>query len=244
VRKTILLLFLLIGLTPLFLSAQTAAALDESKSQLSSCRLMGIVWSTGGRPSSAILQNRTTGKSTILSEGENWHGYLLSRVLGDGVVFRQGEKTYWVALEQTASSAAGRMSTALGPKISAPEAAAGPAPTPPAEPDFIRREFKRTEVEKKLPEEMISIYQEMRFMPCIVEGKVQGFRITQLPRIGLIAELGIQVDDILVEINGTRLADVGDLLSLYTQLRSGNGFELVLERGGRPIHCFYSILND
>lgn len=180
----------------------------------------------------------------ILSEGENWHGYLLSRVLGDGVVFRQGEKSYQVALEQTATSDAGRMGAALGPKIPAPEPAAEPLPTPSAEPDFIRREFKRTEVEKRLPEEMISIYQEMRFMPCIVEGKVKGFRITQLPGIGLIAELGIQVDDILMEINGTRLADVGDLLSLYTQLRSGNGFELVLERGGRPIHCYYSIRSD
>lgn len=233
--------FLFIGLWPLILAAQALPVPGESQNAFSSYALTGVILAHGGQPSSGLLRNKATGKSVIISEGESLNGWVLNRVLEDGAVFKQGEKTIRMALAGAAPPAAGRMNEASDQKSLTREPVSLFSLAPPAEPNIIRREFKRADIEKRLAMEMTAIYQETRFVPHIVDNAVKGFRVTQMPRKGLITELGIQAGDILVEINGNRLADIGDMLGLYAQIKNGTSFTLVLERQGRPIQCSYSI---
>lgn len=74
-----------------------------------------------------------------------------------------------------------------------------------------------------------------RIIPNMVAGKMEGFKISKLPQTSILSELGIRKNDIIKEINGTKINDLESLLSLYQRIWSENLFHIVLERNGKIV---------
>jgi type II secretory pathway component PulC len=103
------------------------------------------------------------------------------------------------------------------------------------------KEFKRSELEKRVREEMPVLLSEARITPNLVEGKIAGLRITRLPAKSIFSELGIQRNDIIKEVNGVRINSLDTMVSLYTEFWNENQFTILLERNGRTIRLQYTL---
>lgn len=234
---------LLLILSALFLfsnpdHAQAGPAVQEEI--LPPLSLVGVIIAENAS-SIAILKNQQTGKTAILSVGENILGFTLSQVHENRVVLRKGEKTFQVflgrgSLVRTVEPAAEKPIV-----LSQPEIREEPLESPQPAEDLIRMEFNRAELESRLQTEMPLIMQEARFVPNIVEGRVSGFRITSLPRSSVISEVGIRPNDVIKKINNVELNTMDNLFALYNRFKDENRFDVTLERSGKTIRILYTL---
>lgn len=84
--------------------------------------------------------------------------------------------------------------------------------------NLTKREFVRSEVERRVKRELPLIIKETKVVPNHIEGKISGFRITNLPKKSIISEIGIYKNDVIKEINDIELNDLSTLLWLYRTL--------------------------
>ena len=105
--------------------------------------------------------------------------------------------------------------------------------------NVTKKEFIRAEVLRRFEAEWPVIVNETRFLPNLVEGKVSGFKITNLPQKTILSDVGIQKNDIIKEVNGMELNDMQAIFSLYSQFKDESRFEVSLERNGKLIRFLY-----
>lgn len=97
----------------------------------------------------------------------------------------------------------------------------------------------RSDVEKKFKTEWPLIIKETRFVPNYVDGRVSGFKITSLPKNGIMTETGILENDVIKKVNDTELNDMATLFRLYNELKDENQCEVSIERKGKPIRILF-----
>lgn len=73
----------------------------------------------------------------------------------------------------------------------------------------------------------------VRLVPAMTEGKVSGFRALSVAAGSLVESLGLRRGDTLRAVNGVRLDNPSQLLSLYSQLSTTRRFDVELERDGK-----------
>ena len=95
-------------------------------------------------------------------------------------------------------------------------------------------------VEKRLSEEMPRILAQTGLTPRVLEGRVNGFRITRLPRGTVLDDAGIRAGDVLVSINEIFLNSPYTLIDLYPRLQEEDEIRLVLERAGQTVTYVYN----
>lgn len=238
----ILLSIILLGFFSLTFTLNSQVMASTQEEPLPSLSLIGIIVSQNASSSVAVLKNEQTGKIKILHIGESINDFILSQVFDNRIILKKGEKTYQIFLGR------GSLIRAMQPLPERPEVLSFPeieekqAEGQPATDNLIKKEFNRVEVERRLQVELPLIMQEARFVPYIANGRVSGFRITNLPRSSIISEVGIRKNDIIKKINDVELNNMESLFGLYERFKDDNRFEVSIERSGRLIRILY-ILN-
>ena len=77
--------------------------------------------------------------------------------------------------------------------------------------------------------------------PHLVNGKVQGFIITQISPNSIYDKLGIKNGDIVTAINGIQLNDAARAIQTLNSMRSETNIELQAIRGGQTVNFKVSI---
>ena len=196
-----------------------------------------------GKPSEsfAIFDDEQSGTIRMINIGEKISGLTLTQIYENRIVLQKDEANFVIFMGRNTI-------VRTNPKVQKePEVSQIadqkqlPAIETPKNSNVIRKELKRKEVKERLNKEWESIIRDARFIPNTVDGSIQGFKITSLPKRSIISEIGIRKNDILREINGVELNNMATLFTLYTDLASENEFELVLERDGKTIQYIYII---
>jgi len=220
---------------------QRAVTAQEQGGRLPSLSLVGVIVSKDVSASVAILKNEQTGQIQTLSVGEKILDFTLSQVLENHIVLTRGEETYKIFLGR------GRITRAQAPPQKKPVEAPPPAPEKKPveqrrpESDVIRMEFDRAEIERRLEEELPLIMQEARFVPNMEEGRVNGFKITGLPKKSILSQVGIRRNDIVKKINDVELDSVEGMFDLYMKFKDESSFEVTIERSGKTIRILYTL---
>lgn len=237
-----LLFFFCIGFlfsAPSSFSIQNIPSSEEYKIQLPPLSLIGVIISEGTYPSVAILKNERTGKTLILTEGESITGLELIQVIKNRIILQKDEKTIQIFLgsgrltimdEKPQNAPSETSSTDRNDELSVGNQS-NKSP--------IKKEFNRSEVEKRIENEWPTIIKGTRFVPNIVNGEVSGFKITKLPVNSILSEIGIHKNDIIKEINGVKLSDAGNVFGLYNKFKDENQFEVHVERDGKLFRLIY-----
>lgn len=84
------------------------------------------------------------------------------------------------------------------------------------------------------------LYTEIRIIPNLVDGKMDGFKILSVKPGSIFAKLGLKRGDILSRINGIQL-DVKSGFDTFNQLKDQKNFTLDLNRGGENRTIDYEI---
>ncbi|HYL58197.1 MAG TPA: type II secretion system protein GspC [Candidatus Acidoferrales bacterium] len=94
-------------------------------------------------------------------------------------------------------------------------------------------EASRDEVAKTM-QNPAQLFQQMRALPHFVNGKTDGFSISNVAPGSVFAQLGLQNGDLLTEINGQPVTNPMQAMGLMQAVHSLPAIDLVVSRNGSP----------
>ncbi len=80
-----------------------------------------------------------------------------------------------------------------------------------------------------------------RIVPYTVNGHRRGLRFVDVAPAGIFARLGIQSGDVLVSVNGARIASQQDVLACYQKMHQMHAFDVVLQRHHHRVSYRYVV---
>lgn len=233
------LLFTFLFLIPVSFSSQRISASNEQEIRLPSLVLIGVVVSKDPSSSVATIQNKQTGKINTIRIGERILDFTLDQVFANRIILKKGERSFQILLVK------GSGIKAVQPIQRKPAEAQIPAPkdrpveSPGSDANIIRKEFNRSEVERRLEREWAEILEKTRFVPNMVKGNISGFKILNFPENTILTEIGIIKNDVIKEINGVELNNVAMMFDLYERFKNDNQFNVSILRGGKLLRILY-----
>ncbi len=220
-------------------SIQRAPLSEEPEIYFPSHILIGVIISENPSSSMAVLKDEKTGRIRMVKVGEKIFDLTVTRILENRIILQKGEMIFQVFMGKS-SLIGSRAESHMDPdSLSTTQHVEKHITTLPQPGNIIKKEFARSEVERRILKEWQSIMGEVKFIPNYVNGEIRGFKITALPERSIISEAGIQKSDIIRDINGIELNDWTTLLSLYNKLKDENQFNVSIERKGDIIRILY-----
>lgn len=98
----------------------------------------------------------------------------------------------------------------------------------------------KEEVEKARAS-MNELLRQARLEPNIVDGRTEGFVVRMIQPRSLLANLGIQRGDVVMQVNGVELDSPEKALQIFQQLREAKNISLSLTRGGNRLNFQYEV---
>jgi type II secretion system protein C len=94
-------------------------------------------------------------------------------------------------------------------------------------------EVSRNEVQQTM-ENPAQFFSQMRAMPHFVNGKTDGFSISQVQPGSVFDQLGLQNGDLLTSIDGQPVTNPMQAMALIQAVKTVSAIDLVVNRGGAP----------
>jgi type II secretory pathway component PulC len=94
-------------------------------------------------------------------------------------------------------------------------------------------EVSRAEVQQTM-ENPAQFFSQMRAMPHFVNGKTDGFSISQVQPGSVFAQLGLQNGDLLTSIDGQPVTNPMQAMGLIQAVKTQPAIDLIVNRGGAP----------
>jgi type II secretion system protein C len=91
----------------------------------------------------------------------------------------------------------------------------------------------RAEVQQTM-ENPSQFFTQMRALPHMVDGKTDGFSISQVVPGSVFEQLGLQNGDLLTNINGQPVTNPMQALGLMQAMKTASAIDLTVNRGGTP----------
>jgi len=189
--------------------------------------LTGVIVMEDASGSIAVVKNEANGKTAILKQGEILHGYRLICVFENKIALQRGDKTVLILLGQT---------KVLNRGDDLEQQALGDLNIQAAASDGERQVEPGEAGQPKSPtEKLLREIQNTYFIPNFVNGDIEGFRIINLPKGGLLSEGGIVENDIVREINGIPLGKSSSFPEFFDVLKTAGELKVLLIRDGKPV---------
>ena len=242
-----LILFVFLLLISSSFGSQKSTISKENEDYLPSISLIGVIVSKDNSSSVAILKNEKTGTIRMLSIGEKIQDLKLIRVFENRIILQRGEKTFQIFLGRSNLTRVAKKIQKESDEISATDQKVDLSESnqlnnkesSQLNNNLIKKEFIRTEVQKRIEAEWPLILKETRFIPNNINGKIRGFKITKFPEKTILSEIGIRENDVIKEVDGNELNDFATLFELFNKFREKNRFEVMIERNGKLIRILY-----
>lgn len=105
-------------------------------------------------------------------------------------------------------------------------------------------EMKRSDL-LKYTSDLSSVLMQARVVPARRggSGEVYGFRLVDMQPGSIYSQLGLQVMDVIMGVNGTPVTSAQQAMELYSTLKSADHVDIQTERGGQQVSLKYKISN-
>ena len=211
----------------------------EHENHSLSLSLIGVIVSKGTSSSIAILRNENTGKTIMLTIGENIFNLILTHVFENRIILQKNEISFQIFLGKSNLISADKKIQKYPSEINVTDQRTNFLKSNQLNNNLTRREFIRSEIERKVAMEWPVIIKETRFVANHVNGEISGFKITNLPEKSILSETGILKNDVIKEVNGIKLKDMKTLFLLYDKFKDENRFEVLIERNKKLFRQLY-----
>jgi general secretion pathway protein C len=98
----------------------------------------------------------------------------------------------------------------------------------------------RSDMEKRLGEEIPKILAETTVVPYLDQGAVTGLLLSRLPQ-GILSEVGLRQGDVLQSLNDVPVDSLATLASLWPRFQNATEVRAVVLRDGRPLNLTVSL---
>jgi general secretion pathway protein C len=184
----------------------------------------------GGDASFIIIEDG--GESKFIYIGEDFRGYNLIKVGESKVVFKKGDKNYYVLLNDEESNSGSNMGESKENSFSDIKES---EPTQ-EEPATITREEINSYV--KNPDK---IWKNIRIQEQRTNGQIDGFRVNYVKKGSFFDKAGLKSGDVIKGIDGSEIKSLADVMKYYTNVESLESLSLSILRGGSEIELDFSV---
>ena len=207
-------------------SASPGPTAPAGPDSLQGLTLVGTM--VGGSLSVAFFNN-AQGKQVLVHSDETLGAWKVADIAEDKVILAQGtvKRTIHLPSGQQGSSPASGPGGILPPPPA--PALANPPQGPPDKVVIARSEVNTV---KDNPG---SIMKDFRILPFQKDGRPYGSKVLFLQGGSLLSRMGLQQDDIVLNVNNRPVSNPDDFFMLWQTLQKEDHTTLSLERGGRPV---------
>ncbi|MCS7180385.1 MAG: hypothetical protein NZ891_03435 [bacterium] len=200
--------------------------------------ITGIIYFPQGN-SFAIIKDKKTNNENIYKEEEKVGESKIIKILKDKVIFEYDGKNISLNLENKSTNTPLVISKEETSKvvISSPKVE---NPNFPEEVISMNVDFNKT-VNSLINDQ--KLIENLNLLPNVKEGRVEGFKISNLPENSLLYQYGLRNGDIIRRVNGILIDSVATGLKVYTQIKNSNTDIVTIEvlRENRPILLTYRL---
>jgi len=175
----------------------------------------------------------------MLTIGENIFNLILTHVFENRIILQKNEISFQIFLGKSNLISADKKIQKYPSEINVTDQRTNFLKSNQLNNNLTRREFIRSEIERKVAMEWPVIIKETRFVANHVNGEISGFKITNLPEKSILSETGILKNDVIKEVNGIKLKDMKTLFLLYDKFKDENRFEVLIERNKKLFRQLY-----
>jgi general secretion pathway protein C len=161
--------------------------------------------------------------------------YAIDEKIGSAVLIAIGYEKIWVRINGE------KFKIEVGQKF---EDAPPPAGAPGGEATPQTKILSRQEINDKILGNPTAIYGKgASFGPYVVDGKIEGFKLHRIPDGHIFYTLGARSGDIIKSINGHKLANTGQMMEIWNNIKTVPKVTVDLIRGGTPMTFDFEIRN-
>ena len=199
---------------------------DDEGEELKGIRLKGTY--LGGDASFIVIEDGSESKFVYI--GEKFRGYRLDRVGERKVVFKKGDKSYYVLLDDKKSITSSNfhnVGSSSSNQISQTDSSGSVS---------ISRDEMKSYI--KNPDK---IWSNIRIQEIRKNGELGGFRVNYVKRGSFFDKAGLRSGDIIKAIDGNEIRSLGDVMKYYTNAENLDSLTLTVLRDGSEIDLDFSV---
>jgi type II secretion system protein C len=200
--------------------------------------IVGIVYFPEGT-SFVIIKDKAKNSEDIFKEGEKVRESKIVKILIDKVIFEYDGKNVTLNLENKSSGVPLVVSKEETSKISI-------SPVVPETPKIPENVVTMDVDFNKTINTLIndrSLIENLNLIPNVNEGKIEGFRVLNLPESSIPFQYGLRNGDIVRRVNGILIDSISTAFNVYNQIKNSNVQVVTVEilRNNKPILLTYRL---
>jgi len=162
--------------------------------------------------------------SEVISIGETFQGYILSKVLENGAIFTKNAKNYslYFSEDQQQDRYASKSSSRKG------------------EDDGGIKQVSKTDI-IHYAKNVKQIWRDIGIVEVKKNGKITGFKVTRIKANTPFAQLGLRKGDIIIKANNKSMTSYKDAIAIYKGIDKLEALELVVLRNNQETEINYEI---
>jgi general secretion pathway protein C len=219
------------------------AVVTEAPKTNLNVKLTGLVAiSHDPKQGSAIIESRGSEATYAIDDKIDGTNAVLKQVLHDRVLLQQAGRYETLMLDGMEYTKIAEANIGLGRSDENNMEQSGNLSAPmldPMEPLQSNEIF--AEQRKELIAEPMKFFDYIRVSPQRREGQLVGYRLTPGKDPALFNQLGLQANDLAVEINGIRLDDMQQAMAVINELREAQEATIKIERDGETTDILVSL---
>ncbi len=204
-----------------FLSRKTKKEEEEGKVEVvntfSNLTLKGTVVCSGCNHSIAILKE-SSGKTVVLTQGQEINGYKLKKVLPDSIILERNGRKLILKLEEKKLKAQGN--------------------SPFRTENTLEKVWS---VKRSQIIEEISSGEFLKYINIVPTKNPEGLRVNYVNPKSFIYKLGIRPGDIITSINDVHIKSPEDSFSAFEKLKSSDSITITVLRNGKEVKLHYNL---
>jgi len=182
--------------------------------------LLKGLYGLGSNGFAIIAMKSSPQKTTLISVGEDYSGYILKTILTNSVVFTKADSEYILSMQES-----GKVMNKMNTFVQAVDDG---------------------QVEKKVSRQDIQYYAKnpdkiWKDISIVQMKNRQGFKITKVRKNSKIDALGLKKGDIMIRANNNDLKSYKDAIDLYKSMDKLHTIELVVLRNNQEKEFIYEI---
>jgi type II secretory pathway component PulC len=177
------------------------------------------------RPDRSLAILRSAGRTRTVAAGDNAFGGRVAFVARGAVAVDFGPER----VELRLSGAEAALPTTLAAAVA-----------PVGDPAGVPVAMARSDVERRLGEEIPTILAQTTVVPYLEAGAVSGLLLSRLPT-GILSEVGLRPGDVLQSVNEVPVDSVAALAALWPKFQNATEVRAVVLRDGRPLSLTVSL---
>ena len=211
----------------------TPAPSDAPKTSLN-LKLTGVV-AIKGQPDagSAIIDSQGSEQTYGVPDRIDGTSASLSQVLDDRVLLKVGGRFETLMLDGVEYQQMAQQNQAVDNYQAQPEPMEGP--------QLVEVPEDLAAARQEMMQEPMKFFDYVRISPQYRNGKLYGYRVTPGKDPALFERMGLQTNDIAVEINGTPLDDMQQAMVVMRELREATQASIKIERDGQTRDIVFSL---